>query len=129
MKVNGKNYRTIWLNEEDERVINIIDQRCLPHRFVIEELRTLDEVVIAIKDMHVRGAGLIGAAAAYGMYLAAIETGGNEEGLIQAGRLLKSTRPTAVNLEWAVDRMLAAMEEAAPHKKIEEARNTAQIIP
>ena len=72
MKVSGKHYRTIWLKEDDDSVVRIIDQRHLPHRFVIEDLHTVDEVAIAIRDMHVRGAGLIGAAAGYGMYLAAL---------------------------------------------------------
>ena len=70
MKVLGKNYSTIWIKEDDEEVISIIDQRYLPHRFIIEDLHTVSEMVHAIKDMHVRGAGLIGAAAGYGMYLA-----------------------------------------------------------
>ena len=67
MNVNGKHYRTIWLSE-DERSVCIIDQRLLPHHFVIEELRAVNDVIKAIKEMHVRGAGLIGAAAGYGMY-------------------------------------------------------------
>jgi methylthioribose-1-phosphate isomerase len=73
MKVLDKNYRTIWINEDDEETISIIDQRYLPHRFIIEDLHTVSEMVHAIKDMHVRGAGLIGAAAGYGMYLATLE--------------------------------------------------------
>jgi len=72
MKVNGKHYRTIWLSETDETVIKIIDQRFLPHKFIIEDLKTVDNVAIAIKEMHVRGAGLIGATAGYGMYLATL---------------------------------------------------------
>ena len=71
MNINGKHYRTVWLKEGDESVVQIIDQRHLPHRFMIEDLRTVDEVAVAIKDMLVRGAGLIGATAAYGMYIAA----------------------------------------------------------
>src|SRR2546423_781562 len=132
MKVNGKNYRTIWLNEEDERVINIIDQRCLPHRFVIEGLRTLDEVVIAIKDMHVRGAGLIGVTAAYGMYLALLEAGNKnslEDYLHESACKLKSARPTAVNLEWAVNRQLQATSTANSIKeKTRIAKETAALI-
>ena len=73
MKVQGKSYTTIWINEEKEDVISIIDQRYLPHQFIIEDLHTLSELAHAIKEMHVRGAGLIGAAAGYGMYLAAME--------------------------------------------------------
>lgn len=72
MKVHGKQYRTIWLNEDDPNVVQIIDQRHLHHKFVIEDLSTVDEVARAIKDMHVRGAGLIGATAGFGMYIASL---------------------------------------------------------
>ncbi|OFY84443.1 MAG: S-methyl-5-thioribose-1-phosphate isomerase [Bacteroidetes bacterium RIFCSPLOWO2_12_FULL_35_15] len=112
MKVGGKNYRTIWLKEEDPRVICIIDQRHLPHKFLIEELHTTNEVAVAIREMHIRGAGLIGATAAYGMYLATIEAREKKsfsDHLQNSAQLLKSTRPTAVNLEWAVNRMLDAI--------------------
>ena len=112
MKVGEKNYRTIWLKEGEPKIICIIDQRHLPHHFIIEELHTTNEVAVAISDMHIRGAGLIGATAAYGMYLATIEASEKksfEEHLQQSAKLLKSTRPTAVNLEWAVNRMLDAI--------------------
>ena len=79
MKVNGKHYRTIWPKDGDMRVVQIIDQRFLPHQFVIEDLRTVDEVAAAIKEMHVRGAGLIGATAGFGMYIAALESEGSED--------------------------------------------------
>ena len=108
MKVLDKNYRTIWINENDEEVISIIDQRYLPHRFIIEDLHTVSEMVHAIKDMHVRGAGLIGAAAGYGMYLATLEARHKSsfEHILASADALKATRPTAVNLEWAVNRQL-----------------------
>lgn len=111
MKVQGKHYRTIWVKEEDQKVIQIIDQRNLPHEFVIEDLRTVNDVARAIKDMHVRGAGLIGAAAGYGMYLAALEASEENfaEDLQQAAEKLKATRPTAVNLAWAVKRQMKAI--------------------
>ena len=73
MLVQGKHYRTIWLKEGNDKIVRIIDQRFLPHKFVIEELKSVDEIISAIKDMQVRGAGLIGVAAAFGMYLAALE--------------------------------------------------------
>jgi len=73
VNVAGQHFRTIWLKADDEAVVQLIDQRFLPHRFVIEEIRTVDQMATAIRDMHVRGAGLIGASAGYGMYLAAIE--------------------------------------------------------
>jgi methylthioribose-1-phosphate isomerase len=101
VKVGGQHYRTIWPKEGDDRVIQLIDQRFLPHRFVIEEVRTVAEMAAAIREMHVRGAGLIGAAAGYGMYLATFEPD-----LVAAAALLKATRPTAVNLAWAIDRQL-----------------------
>ena len=69
MKVHGQHYRTIWINKDNPKVVQIIDQRHLPHKFVIEDLTAVDEVARAIKDMHVRGAGLIGAAAGFGMYI------------------------------------------------------------
>jgi methylthioribose-1-phosphate isomerase len=73
MNVHGIPYRTIWLKQNDPCTVMIIDQRKLPHQFVVEEIQTLEQMKIAIKDMHLRGAGLIGAAAAYGMYLATLE--------------------------------------------------------
>ena len=88
--------------------MRLIDQRLLPHRFVIEDVRTVEQMATAIREMHVRGAGLIGASAGYGMYLAAIEAapGKLDEQLIRATAQLKATRPTAVNLSWAVERQL-----------------------
>src|SRR5436853_1216293 len=97
MNVSGKHYRTIWLKEDNTPVVCIIDQRLLPHQFLIEELHTVDETAVAIKDMHVRGAGLIGAAAGYGMYLAAIEAAYEDSfdgSLLESARKLKATRPT-----------------------------------
>ncbi|NCO74623.1 MAG: S-methyl-5-thioribose-1-phosphate isomerase [Cyanobacteria bacterium] len=111
MNVNGKPYRTIWLHPNDNSIIQVIDQRYLPHQFIIEDLATFEQVCTAIKEMHVRGAGVIGAAAAYGMYLASLEAKKNQVKDIQtflhlAGKKLKATRPTAVNLAWAVNRQL-----------------------
>jgi methylthioribose-1-phosphate isomerase len=112
MKVDGQHFRTIWLKPDDERVVQLIDQRSLPHRFVIEEVRTVEQMATAIREMHVRGAGLIGASAGYGIYLAAIAAAGLpaaaefDEELAHAAAQLKATRPTAVNLSWAVERQL-----------------------
>jgi len=108
MNVNGKHYRTIWIKPENNKVVQIIDQRYLPHEFIIEDLKNVDDVARAIKDMHVRGAGLIGATAGYGMYIASLKSPNNnfDSYLIEAGKKLKFARPTAVNLEWAVDRQL-----------------------
>src|SRR6266480_2264614 len=117
MKVDGQHFRTIWLKPEDDGVVRLIDQRFLPHRFVIEEVGTVEQMVTAIREMHVRGAGLIGASAGYGMYLATIEAakrpavGGFDQHLAGAAAQLKATRPTAVNLSWAVDRQLKNIGE------------------
>lgn len=132
MKVDGQHYRTIWLNEEKPDVVSVIDQRFLPHKFIVEDLRTVSEVVEAIKDMHVRGAGLIGAAAGYGMYLAAIEAASKnafEDHVYQSACKLKSSRPTAVNLAWAVNRQREAMAKGNSIKeKIQIAKEVADLI-
>lgn len=129
MNVGGKHFRTIW---EDGGGVRIIDQRHLPHRFVIEELVTVDQVVAAIKDMHVRGAGLIGATAGYGMAIAAREASGCErfDGyLTECAEKLKNTRPTAVNLAWAVDRQLERIGgKECVAEKVETAYRTAREI-
>ncbi len=114
MQANGKPYRTIREKPDDDGTIQIIDQRWLPHKFVIEGLRTVDDVAAAIKDMHVRGAPLIGAAAAYGMYLAAIIAPKGKDFdsfMIESAERLIATRPTAVNLAWAVERQMANMNK------------------
>ena len=108
MNVRGRHYRTIWPKPGEERTIQLIDQRALPHRFVIEEVRTVAEMATAIREMHVRGAGLIGAAAGYGMYLATLES----DDPSAAAEQLKATRPTAVNLAWAIDRQLKSIAGA-----------------
>ncbi len=135
MKVHGQHYRTIWLRPDDPTVVQIIDQRHLPFRFVIEDLRTVEEVATAIKDMHVRGAGLIGATAGYGMYIAALTAPRTSlkafrAALHAAAARLKATRPTAINLAWAVDRQLAAIAAAGDdiEAQIEAAQRTAQEI-
>ncbi len=132
MKVNGQHYRTIWLNGQNDKVISIIDQRLLPHRFIIKDLHTVNDVVEAIKDMAVRGAGLIGAAAGYGMYLAAMEAARKnsfETHLNECADKLKSARPTAVNPEWAVNRQLAAIANGGTiDDKIKIAKDTALLI-
>ena len=73
MFVDNKHYTTIWFMNENSDKVCIIDQRYLPHKFIVEEISTVDEMVTAINEMHLRGAGLIGAAAGYGMYLATLE--------------------------------------------------------
>ncbi len=134
MNIKGKHYRTIWLKEGDSTVVQVIDQRWLPHKFVIEELRNVDQVATAIKAMHIRGAGLIGATAGFGMYLATLEAPRTDREtfwhhLVEAGEKLKATRPTAVNLEWAVHRQLDTLAKIKPIDGIiKTALQTAQAI-
>ena len=134
MNVHGEHYRTIWVKEDNDRVVQVIDQRFLPHKFIIEDLTNVDEAARAIKEMHIRGAGLVGATAGFGMYLAALEAPTNSPEAFTAfmeaaGEKLKATRPTAVNLEWAVHRQLDAMAEAPTVKeKVAAAFQTAKDI-
>jgi methylthioribose-1-phosphate isomerase len=129
MNINKKHYRTIWLKEDDNKIVQIIDQRNLPHEFIIEDLTNVDQVAIAIKDMHVRGAGLIGATAGYGMYIASLqakETENFNESLNKFAEQLVATRPTATNLKWAVDRQLDEIKKGKDIKeKIEIAKKIA----
>ena len=131
MLVEHQHYRTIWLKSDDARVVQVIDQTRLPHAFEILDLTNLTEACLAIRNMTVRGAGLIGACAAFGMYLATLEATDQDfaSHMAQAGARLKATRPTAANLAWAVDRMLrvitiTASVDTARHM----ARNEAQAI-
>ncbi len=125
MKVDGQHYRTIWLKPNDPRVVQLIDQRSLPHRFIIEDVSTVAQMGAAISEMHVRGAGLIGAAAGYGMYLATL----SELDPIEAAETLRATRPTAVNLSWAIERQLARIATGTtPGERIALARETAAAI-
>lgn len=124
MLVSGQPCRTIWRHED---VIRIIDQRRLPWDFVLADLHTVEETAIAIRDMAVRGAGLIGATAAYGMWLAAREADTFAR-LQELAHQLISTRPTAVNLTWAVQRQLAAIEEAGFENRTATALYTADAI-
>jgi methylthioribose-1-phosphate isomerase len=131
MIVEGKHYRTIWLKEGDDGTAQIIDQTQLPHKFVIEDIRTVEEMAAAIKYMHVRGAGLIGAAAAYGMHFAAQRAPDDsfDESVEKDAEMLKATRPTAVNLAWAVDRQLKAIARGrTPAEKKKIAFDTARKI-
>jgi methylthioribose-1-phosphate isomerase len=119
MKIDGRPYRTIWLSSSDPVTVSVIDQRRLPHELVIEEVRDAAGMARAIRDMHVRGAGLIGAAAAYGMYLAAANAPRDSmpelDGAVRsAAAELKAARPTAVNLEWAVARQLMVLRCSVP---------------
>ena len=105
MLINNKPYHTIWLKENNCKIIQIIDQRTLPFKVDIVDLKTIDDVFYAIKEMLVRGAPLIGVTAAYGMYLGLVYSKENlsNNKIIEFAKYLKSARPTAVNLEYAVN--------------------------
>jgi methylthioribose-1-phosphate isomerase len=107
MRIGGKPYRSIWVGD-DGWSVNVIDQTRLPHAFDVVRLATLADAVHAIKAMVVRGAPLIGATAAYGLGLA-VRHDPSDEALEQAAAALAATRPTAVNLRWAIDEMLASL--------------------
>jgi methylthioribose-1-phosphate isomerase len=102
MKIEGKDYKTIWF---EKNIVKIIDQTKLPHIFLIKELKTCNDAVNAIKNMEVRGAPLIGATAAYGLVLSILEKN-DLDFLKQSSENLINSRPTAINLKWAVDRMM-----------------------
>ncbi len=107
MKVNGTHYRSIWF-DHDRGEVRIIDQRWLPHDFRVVTLESLDDFAVAIRDMWVRGAPLIGATAAYGM-ACQMARDASDAALDNAWEVLHETRPTAINLRWALDRCRAAM--------------------
>ena len=126
MKVNGKQFRTIWPTSDGQSV-QIIDQRFLPHDFRIETLSTVNEVAVAIRDMWVRGAPLIGATAAYGMAIAMLADA-SDRNLEAAWQQLHATRPTAINLKWALDRMRNVLRNISPGKRTAEAFAHAALI-
>ena len=102
MKINGKSYKTIWF---ENNIVKIIDQTKLPHQFLIKELKSVKDTINAIKHMEVRGAPLIGATAAYGLVLSIIENN-DLSYLKKSSEELINSRPTAINLKWAIDRMM-----------------------
>src|SRR5713101_8304650 len=116
MKVNGKSTRSIWL-EPDGWSVGIIDQTELPHRFITARLATLEDAVRAIASMQVRGAPLIGATAAYGVCLA-LRVDSSDEALERAYEMLLATRPTAINLKWALDEMRSAVRNHPRERRL-----------
>ena len=115
MKVNGVAYRTIWVND-DGWSVGIIDQTGQPHRFVTTSLSSMEEAAHAIKAMIVRGAPLIGATGAYGLALA-MRHDPSDENLARAYDVLVETRPTAINLRWALDRVRAVLAPLVPKER------------
>ncbi|MFH0757653.1 MAG: S-methyl-5-thioribose-1-phosphate isomerase [Bacteroidota bacterium] len=111
MRIGGKHYRSIWLDNETG-VIRVIDQRKLPFDFEVVDLKSIDDVLFAIREMVIRGAPLIGVTAAFGMYLAGLQSSADRwcDEVESAGGKLVSSRPTAVNLKYAVDLCLRAMQ-------------------
>jgi len=126
MNVGGTHYRTIWL-DEDGTSVRIVDQTLLPHRFETRTLTRVDEIAEAITSMRVRGAPLIGAAAAYGVCLA-LAADPSDDALDRACAALLATRPTAINLRWALDEMRAAVSDHAPDKRAQAAYARAAAI-
>ena len=111
MKIDGTHFRSLWFNHE-KAVLEIIDQRWLPHKVVIQPVPTFDAFAAAISEMRVRGAPLIGATAAYGMALQ-ISQDASDASLDHAWDVLYKTRPTAINLRWALDRCRAYLTPIA----------------
>ena len=126
MKVDGTPYRTIWLGA-DGTTVQVIDQTLLPHQFVVRDWRTMEDAERGIRTMIVRGAPLIGAAAAYGMALA-MASDASDAMLTQAYTILMASRPTAVNLRWALDDLRNLLAPLPPAKRADAAyRRAAEI--
>ena len=130
MLVEGKYYQSIWLDESDPAVVRVIDQNRLPFFFEIKELHSVEDIFNAIKDMTIRGAPLIGAAAAFGVYLATLEiitTTNSRQHLDNAARYLISCRPTAVNLSRAVNYVMDKLTGDTPGQSISEIARRAAL--
>ena len=124
MKIEGKSYKTIWF---ENNLVKIIDQTKLPHQFIIKDLKKVNDAINAIKTMEVRGAPLIGATAAYGLVLAILENN-DQSFLKKSANDLISSRPTAINLKWAVDRMMNKLSGVNSDKILEIAINESKEI-
>jgi methylthioribose-1-phosphate isomerase len=124
MKIEGKKYRTIWYEKD---VVKIIDQTKLPHQFIIKDLKTVKDAVNAIKIMEVRGAPLIGGTAAYGIALA-VKENNDPDFIKESSEDLIQSRPTAINLKWAVDRMLKKLSTIKSDKTLDAALKEAKEI-
>jgi len=126
MKIEGKEYRTIWFDEK-KQAVKIIDQTKLPHQFIIKDLKTVKDAINAIKVMEVRGAPLIGATAAYGIVLAIMQK--NDLNFIKkSSEELIQSRPTAINLKWAVDRMMKKLSVVNNNELLKVALDEAKAI-
>jgi methylthioribose-1-phosphate isomerase len=124
MRVKEKKYRTIWF---ENNIVKIIDQTKLPHQFLVKDLKKVKDSINAIKTMEVRGAPLIGATAAYGLVLSIIEN--NDQSFLQkSSEDLISSRPTAINLKWAVDRMMKKLSGINSNEILKVALEEAKMI-
>ncbi|MBN1819555.1 MAG: hypothetical protein JW833_02500, partial [Prolixibacteraceae bacterium] len=121
MRINRKHFHTIWLKKDNPSVVQVIDQRKLPFEFLVFDIRNREDAFFAIREMVVRGAPLIGVTAAFGMFLSVLNYRGKnfESFLIETGNYLKSSRPTAVNLAFAVDGFLKAVSGLKGEKAIQ----------
>src|SRR5919106_6763362 len=126
MKVNGKHTRSIWL-DADGQSVGIIDQTLLPHRYVTIQLKTCEDAAHAIKSMQTRGAPLIGAVAAYGLAMA-LRADASDENLERAYAALLSTRPTAINLKWELEEIMAAVRNRPREERVAAAYKRAAEI-
>ena len=126
MKIEGKEYRTIWFDQQSQ-IVKIIDQTKLPHQFIVKDLKTVKDAINAIKAMEVRGAPLIGGTAAYGIVLAALENS-NFNFIKKSSEDLIKSRPTAINLKWAVDRMIKRLSKINSDQIINTALDEAKDI-
>ena len=126
MKIEGKEYRTIWFDDKN-KIVKIIDQTKLPHQFIIKDLKTVKDAINAIKTMEVRGAPLIGATAAYGLVLAILKNN-DQSFLKKSSEDLINSRPTAINLKWAIDRMLKKLSGINSNEILNLAINEAKEI-
>ena len=126
MKIENKEYRTIWFDEANQ-LVKIIDQTKLPHQFIIKDLKTVKDAINAIKTMEVRGAPLIGGTAAYGIVLA-IKENKDPEFVKKSSEELIQSRPTAINLKWAVDRMMKKLSGVNSNEILKIALDEAKAI-
>lgn len=127
MKIDGKSFRTVWLDEDDRRSVRILDQTKLPWALDVVRLTTRDEAARAIRAMQARGAPLIGAVAAYGLCLG-LRADPSTEAMEQDAALLNETRPTAVNLRWALDRMLTRLRNTPEAERVAVGYAEAKLI-
>ncbi len=127
MKIDGVSYRSVWVDRDDGWSVRILDQTRLPWALDILRLRTVEEVAVAIRTMQVRGAPLIGAVAAYGIALA-VRADAGSEAMERDAAMLAETRPTAINLRWAIERMLTRLRNTPASGRADAAYAEAQAI-